>query len=378
MVIGYDAKRCFNNSTGLGNYSRMIVSGMAEERPDWRMVLYTPTMNDEFKSYFHGNANVSTRRPAGLWTKIPDIWRKYGIARLLENDDVDIYHGLSHELPHGIPDKVKKVVTMHDLVAWRNPEYFTRFDAKDHQKKQQFACAEADVIVAISEQTKRDLIDIMHVPEEKIRVIYQSCDQLFWEPLEKGDIAFARSKYHLPQKYLVTVGTIEKRKNQRAIVEAMRFVDPDVKLVIIGHTRGEYGFALAEDIRRNFALRNRIQIVEDADFEDFPAIYASALGSVYMSRFEGFGIPILESICSHTPVLTSNCSSMPEAGGDAALYADPNNIEEIGHQMQRLISDEALRNDLIAKGEIQKMKFTYERVIEQYNSLYCELAGIED
>ncbi|MBQ0015691.1 MAG: glycosyltransferase family 4 protein [Bacteroidales bacterium] len=370
MIIGYDAKRAFNNKTGLGNYSRMIISGIASAYRDCECVLYTPMIDDELAGYFRGIGNVSSRQPLGLERMFPAWWRSRGLARQVRNDEIDIFHGLSHELPHGLPNDVKKVVTMHDLVAWRYPHFFTKFDARTHQKKQTYACQSADVVIAISEQTKRDLIEIMNVPADRIQVVYQSCDDVFWYPIEEYDKQETRKKYNLPDNYLICVGTIESRKNQLSVIHAMEQVEPDMHLVIVGRKRAAYAETVMAEVKKH---PNRIHVIQDADFDDFPYLYACSRGAVYMSHFEGFGIPIIEAMCCGVPVLTSNCSSMPEAGGDAALYADPKNIDEIAAQINRLINDEALRTDLLAKAEIQRNKFTHDKIINNMYNLYCQL-----
>jgi len=137
--------------------------------------------------------------------------------------------------------------------------------------------------------------------------------------------------------------------------------------VLVGRPRGAYG--------RQVVARTggRVQLLSGVSFRDFPALYAGAVASVYMSRFEGFGIPILESLCCDTPVVTSNVSSMPEAGGDAALYAAPDNVEAIAAHLLRLIKDESFRQDCIIKGRIQRMKFAPEKVSQEMLAVYRSL-----
>jgi glycosyltransferase involved in cell wall biosynthesis len=293
---------------------------------------------------------------------MPSLWRTLGCAQKVKRDGVQIYHGLSHELPLGLPREVRRVVTMHDLIVRRYPHYFTLFDRIVHRLKQRHACRTADVVVAISEQTKRDLIDLMHVPENKIRVVYQSCDAQFWS-VHKLPI----TNYQLPAKYILCVGTLEERKNQLTVIEAMKRLPEDVTLVIVGRPRGEYG-------RRVLAAAgNRVRILQGVAFSDFPALYAGAVASVYLSRFEGFGIPVLESLCCDCPVVTSNISSMPEAGGDAALYADPDDAETVAAHLNRLLSDEAFRQQCIEKGRTQRMKFAPEKVAADMAAVYKSL-----
>jgi glycosyltransferase involved in cell wall biosynthesis len=241
-----------------------------------------------------------------------------------------------------------------------------------HPMKQRQSCRIADVGVAISEQTKRDLIEYLQVPEEKIKVIYQSCDPMFWKPVSDSDRAYVRETYNLPEKYIICVGSIEERKNQVNVVRALAQLPDDVHLVIVGKNHGGYQSAVQSAIRSQ-GLTDRVHILKDADFEDFPALYACAYASVYMSLFEGFGIPILESMCCDTPVVTSNVSSMPEAGGDAALYASPDNPDEVAQQLMRIIEDPNLRADLVAKGRVQREKFSQKKVIGDLYNLYTTL-----
>ena len=372
MVIGFDAKRAFQNMTGLGNYSRMLICGLAQRYQHVRSFLYAPDMGGEYKGYFSGYANISTRQPSGVDRRFPNLWRSLGVSAHLKGDKVDIVHGRSHELPYGIPHSIKKVVTMHDLIVWRYPQYYTAFDRRMHRAKQRHACRIADRVIAISEQTKRDLMEYMHVPESKIRVLYQSCDSLFWKPISEQDKASARETYGLPERYIVCVGSIEERKNQQAVVKAMAELPADVHLVIVGRQHGSYYHGLLSEIKRQ-KLNDRVHIITDADFEDFPCLYANAVASVYMSQFEGFGIPIVESMCCDTPVVTSNISSMPEAGGDAALYADPNNPHEIAQQLQRIVNDPQLRAELVEKGRKQRQLFAPDKIIADFYAFYTEL-----
>lgn len=363
MKIGYDAKRAFCNGTGLGNYSRGVIAA-ATKADGVQAVLYTPRVDDRFCHVFDGLAGAVVRRPQGLWRMAPSLWRTLACAQSVGADGVQLYHGLSHELPLGLPAGVRKVVTMHDLIVRRYPHYFSAFDRVVHRLKQRHACRVADIVVAISEQTKRDLVDMMHVPEEKIRVVYQSCDPMFWNGHDSGSV---REKYNLPERYIICVGTIEERKNQLTVVEAAKRLPEDVRLVIVGRPRGDYGRRVMA------ACGNKVRVLTEAAFTDFPALYAGAVASVYLSRFEGFGIPVLESLCCDTPVVTSNVSSMPEAGGDAALYAAPDDVDAVAAHLQRLCSDEVFRHERIEKGRIQRLKFAPEKVAADMMAVYDSL-----
>lgn len=372
MVIGFDAKRAFRNNTGLGNYSRMLVCSLASCHQDVQSILYAPQMSGYYKSFFSSYANISTRQPRGWRALFPALWRGFGISLHLNDDRVDIYHGLSHELPHFIPSHIRRVVTIHDLVAFRYPKYLGTMEAAMHRMKMRHSCDIADVVVAISEQTKRDIMEYMLVPESKIRVLYQSCDEIFWDPVTPEQIASVRDTYRLPDNYILSVGTVEERKNQMNLVEALAQMSDDVHLVIVGRARGSYGDNLKRLISAR-GLNNRVHWLHNVEFSDFPALYAGSKAVAYVSRFEGFGIPILEAMCSGAVVLTSNCSSMPEVGGDAVLYADPERPDDIARQLTILLTDEALRTDLLSRSKERVKQFTQEKISHDFYQLYTEL-----
>ena len=377
MRIGYDAKRAFRNNSGLGNYSRMLIGGVVSR--DCRdldgVLLYTPGIKGPHEGYFsqfsHEGCDLKFVVPRGLWRLAPSLWRSVCTGLRARRDGVSLFHGLSHELPFGLGKGVKKVVTMHDLIVLRYPSFFKPADRVIHRMKMRHACRVADVVVAISEQTKRDLVDLMHVPDDKIKVVYQSCDPIFWNE-ESRLTAAVREKYGLPERYIISIGTVEERKNQATAVRALAMLPEDVKLVIVGRPRGSYPQEVCR-VAAEIGVENRVVFLEKADFSDFPALYSGAVASVYMSVFEGFGIPVLESLCCDCPVVTSNVSSMPEAGGSAALYADPTDHQAVAAHLQRLLDDEAFRNETIEKGRTQKMMFAPEKVTADIWAVYSSL-----
>lgn len=378
MLIGFDAKRAFRNNTGLGNYSRGVIGGVMSyelrvKSEAGTVVLYTPSVKGRYEHFFE-NMPLRVVEPKGVWKVMKSVWRSVGVSRAVKRDGVELFHGLSHELPYGLPKGVKKVVTMHDLIVYRFPEFFKPADRVIHRLKMRHACRVADVVVAISEQTKRDLMEFLGVPEEKIRVVYQSCDEMFWGVLGSSgecegvqDDRDVRKKYNLPERYILCVGTLEERKNQLRVIEAMKRLPEDVALVLVGRPRGDYG-------QRVLACTNeRVRVLSGASFTDFPSLYRGAVASVYLSRFEGFGIPVLESLCCDCPVVTSDVSSMPEAGGDAALYAAPEDVDTVAAHLLRLCTDETFRQERIEKGRLQRRKFAPEKVSADMMEVYKSL-----
>ncbi len=372
MIIGYDAKRAFRNNSGLGNYSRMVIGGVCREGHGMvKSLLFTPTTKGRHTHYFDDIQEVEVRQPRGLWAMAGGLWRSVWSGLCARREGVDIYHGLSHELPFFLGNGVKKVVTMHDLIVRRYPKFFKPADRIIHRLKMRHACRVADMVIAISEQTKRDLVDLMHVPEEKIRVVYQSCDPIFWNP-PSATLPPSHSAVQLPERYIIAVGTVEERKNQVAAVRALALLPEDVCLVVVGRPRDHYPQQVRR-VAKELGVDHRLIFLQNAAFSDFPALYRGAVASVYMSVFEGFGIPVLESLCCDCPVVTSNVSSMPEAGGDAALYAAPDDYRTLAAHLSRLLSDPAFRNSQIEKGRTQRLKFAPEKVSQDMLALYRSL-----
>ena len=346
MIIAYDAKRAFLNSRGLGNYSRDMIRLMRTYAPQNEYLLYSPK----------GDGAVT---PQGLWKVAPALWRTFGIRT-----EADIYHGLSGELPYGLtssPHAPKTVVTVHDAIFLRYPEYYSTTYRWLFTRKVQYACDTADCIIAISEQTKQDIIRFFHADERKIRVHYQGCSNIF--RTYKSEISPRRD-------YILFVGSTEPRKNILNLIRALASAKIDLPLVALGgaNKNDAEALALAQQLGVRLELRHGVP------FEQFPALYYNAACLCYPSYFEGFGIPILEAMCVGTPVVTSTGSCFHEVGGEAARYADPANPEAIGAELQKVLTDNALRNAMIEQGFVQAALFTDEKVAKNLLAIYEELA----
>lgn len=366
--IGYDAKRLFNNLTGLGNYSRTLLRNLAEFYPDNAYFLYTPKVikNDETQ-FFLNSPLYSVHLPRGGFKS---YWRTWGIKRELRKHKIQLFHGLSHEIPIGIQRMgIKSVVTIHDLVFKHYPDYFPWMDRQIYDFKFRYACKNSDRIIAISESTKRDIIEFYNIPAEKIEVIYQSCHERFMQEKPPKMIESVLNKYNLPEDYFFYVGSITERKNLLGIVQAIELLPDDLKLplVVIGEGKA-YKTKVQEYIARQGLERWFLFI--KADFEDMPAIYQQAKIFIYPSHYEGFGIPVLESLFSKTPVITSNVSSLPEAGGPDSWLVNPAKPAQIAEGIQKILTDDAFREQMIEKGFAYAQQFRGEPLTEQLMELY--------
>lgn len=370
--IGIDAKRAFRNFSGLGNYSRSLIQGLSHIYPYNQYYLYTPDYKGEGKWLdFSKGENIHIVKPEGIYGALPNsLWRSAGIASNIANDHIELFHGLSGELPV-TNIKVPKVVTMHDVIFLRYPQYYTKIDRHIYEKKFRHACKSADKIIAISRQTADDIIRLLDADPAKIEVIYQGCDKIFYTPPTPQQMQAVKEKYHLPDKFIVNVGTIESRKNLVNVVKAMADIPKDIQLIALG--RATPYIEEVNSVIQQMGLQERVRLIHDANFADFPAIYKQAAAITYVSVFEGFGIPVLEGLTIGTPVITSNISSMPEAGGDAALYVNPLNPQEIASHINMLLSSPTIVQSIVAKGKMYAEKFKEEEVVRNVHQIYSSL-----
>ena len=351
MRIAFDAKRAYHNTRGLGNYSRDVIRLLTSYAPENEyFLLAKPTNQYVFP-------NTKTIPPKYGWSIFPSLWRSCGCVKELR--DMDVYWGLSGELPFGIHRlPIRKVVTIHDAIFIRYPELYSASYRTLFARKVQYACDCADVIIAISEQTKRDIVEFFHADESKIHVVYQGCNNCYREPILDSQINSVRLRYKLPDQYILTVGAIEPRKNLQNLIKAMATEHIDVPLIAVG------GKSTYADQMATLANEKGVDLrfIHGIPLADLPAVYKAATVFCYPSIFEGFGIPILESMCVGTPVLTSTGSCFAETGGEAARYANPFVPEEIGAQLSRVLVDTVERKKMISQGFEQAAHFADEQV----------------
>lgn len=392
MNIGFDAKRAYHNGTGLGHYSRTLLQSLAEYYPEHQYYLFNPKQSSSFDIKARLNDEVGQGNnlhevlPLGLINKtFSSAWRSSWVKKDLQRLKIDLYHGLSHEIPIGIQDTgISSVVTIHDLIHERYPEQYNAIDVKIYSKKFRNACANADKIIAISEQTKRDIIKFYKIPEEKITVCYQSCNPSFGKQVSGEEKQRIKKQYGLPDEYFLSVGSVIERKNLLNICKAIFLLrnELNIPLVVIGDG-GKYKQQVKDFIKQN-GLEDRIIFLSEnssakssKSFQsaiDFPAIYQSAIAMIYPSFFEGFGIPVLEALWSKVPVITSNVSCLPEAGGDGAYYVNPVSAEEISAGMKKIYFEKAFAAGLVEKGWQHAQNFSPQKcaasVMDVYKSLW--------
>jgi glycosyltransferase involved in cell wall biosynthesis len=370
MRIGYDAKRLFCNHRGLGNYSRDLIRILNHYYPENHYDLYTPKIKIDFPV---NPQNTQIIQPSGIYKLLPSsMWRSVGIMNDIKRLDDDIFHGLSQELPVGIEKiPIKKVITFHDAIFIRYPELYPSSYRKIFTLKNMRSCRIADRIIAISEQSKQDAIEFFNADALKVEVVYQGCNNIFRQKATTVEKELTRSKYNLPVDFMLFVGAIEPRKNIATILQSISKEKIDIPIVIIGR-QTDYTKELLK-LAEKLNITAQVHFMHDVETSDLPSIYQLAQLFIYPSVFEGFGIPILEALCSETPVITSIGSCFEETGGKYSLYVDPQNAEEIGVILLKVLSDSNLRETMKKEGLLYSEKFTDDKIARNLMSVYQKL-----
>lgn len=363
------------NSTGLGNYSRNLVNALSAIVPAGiQLRLYAPDEGSaELRSQVLLRPNVSFVFPRGIQYPFRgDLWRSRLVVGDLLRDGVQLYHGLSGRLPSGLKRAgISSVVTIHDLIFLRYPEYYHWLDAKIYKHQFYRTLQQADRVIAISECTKRDILHYSDFPASKIDVIYQSASTEFKMRCTPAHIAQVRQRYHLPHNYVLNVGTIEQRKNVLLAVKALKMLPADLHIVIVGKST-----PYAAAVRRwatAHGLDSRVHMLSHVPNSDLLAIYAQARCFVYPSRYEGFGIPIIEAIQSGLPVIGATGSCLEEAGGPSCTYVDPDDVPSMAQAIDSLLTDPDKTALSVAQAQEWVKRFENTDVASQVLAVYRQL-----
>ncbi len=377
MRIGFDGKRATQNFRGLGNYSRGLIEGLLEFS-DEELFLYSSIVKDERALKWLSDQKKSKlilREADGAFSKIaPSLWRSFLIINDLKKDKLDLYHGLSHEIPAGSKElPFKTAVTIHDLIFMRYPEFFPFIDRLTYKKKFSYAGHNADLVIAICEQTKKDLIEFLGVNEKKIVVHYQSCDPVFYKEGTSDQKKHALEKYKIQNPFILNVGAFEERKNQLRLIEAFARVSGKIEqdLVLIGN--GKKYLEECKNKSQELNISSRVHFLSNVPLNDLPLLYQSADLFCFPSHFEGFGLPIVEALFSKTPVVTSLGSCFPESAGPDSEYIDPLSISDISDRIVKVLGDKNLQETMITKGLSFVQKFSRENSTKNLLECYSRL-----
>lgn len=370
MNIGFEAKRFFHNNTGLGNYCRDLIRILSKQYPQNNYFLYNPKPTLDNNSLVGGI--VIEKNPGSIYKKFKNYWRQKAITNDLVRDNIEIFHGLSGELPFRLKSKkIKSIVTIHDLIFVRYPELYSHFDRKIHFLKFKKATQNADLVIAISQQTKEDIIQFFNIKADKIKVIYQGCQEVFKQKYSLEEKEEVRQNFNLPKNFILNVGTIEERKNALIIVKAIK--DIDTTLVLVGRETA-YTKKLHQYIKEH-QLENKVLFLKKLTSKELAILYQLADIFIYPSIFEGFGIPIIEALYSNTAVITTNSGVFPEAGGPDSIYIDPTNVIQLQEAITNLLNNPQKRLEITQKGFEFVQKFNDEIIAQQYMDCYLEVSA---
>lgn len=338
--VGMDISQLAHNG-GVATYTRNLTDSLSK-LPELDMVYFFSSLR---KTYQGNLKNVkSFRLPPLLFEMLFNRWRNVSIEKFI--GQMDVFHSSDWIQP---PSKAKKITTYHDVVPLKYPEWSHPKVVAVHKRRLKLVEEEIDCVIAVSESTKKDLLEITKIPEDKITVIYEG-STISGSIRLQGDVWEAKKqkfkeKYGLPEKFVLAIGGVGERRNLRRIKEACK----DCNLVISGQTLPWLGI------------------------DELELLYNSAEVLLYCSLYEGFGIPILDAFSVGLPVITSNVSSMPEMGGDAALYVDPHSVEDIREKLDLMMNDKKLREGFVKKGFKRVKQFSWEKAAEETTQVYQRL-----
>lgn len=373
MKIGFDAKRANANNTGLGNYSRFIIEALAQYAPENEYQLYVPKhkRHSEYEALLNEYTSLEERLPSkGVWRGLlSSVWRTLSIRSDLRREGVEIFHGLSNEIPLGMSNSnTRTVVTIHDLIFLRIPSIYKPLDRWIYNLKFRYACRRADRVIAVSECTKRDIVELYNVSPERITVIYQWCAPHFATTYDEATLQDVRAKYNLPQRFILNVGTLEERKNLMLCVKALEKLPADIHLVACGRATPYSDKVMQYASKQGIA--DRIHLIHNCSYADLPIVYQCAEVFLYPSRYEGFGIPIIEALSCGVPVVAATGSCLEEAGGDAASYVNPDDDVACAKAIARFLDDIEHRNGAITRGKKYVERFSKESIAGEIAELY--------
>ena len=387
MNIGFDAKRAAQNRTGLGNYSRFVIRILSEKFAGNQYHLYTPKPHrmpylQEIPTLKHLFLHFP---PQGIWSRIRSLWRVWGITKDIQKDGIQIFHGLSNELPLniGTPEQrkmkaggkgCKYIVTVHDLIFIHTPQYYHWIDRQIYNFKFRRACRCADRVIAVSEYTKQEIMHYYHTPESKIDVVYQGCDPVFSQEIEEGKLQEVKARYQLPDKFVLYVGSIEERKNLMLVAKAMAELNRRAAIHVVAVGRRTAYVDQIQDFLKAQGIDHLFHFYHQVPYADLPSFYKWASTFAYPSRIEGFGIPLLEAISSGVPAIGCTGSCLEEAGGPNSIYVNPDDAKGMADAILRTCTDENLRQHMISEGKKYALNFSDEKLSHDLMKVYENLS----
>jgi len=360
LHIGINGRAIFRQLTGVQHYAREVTRALLSIKPD--DVTVTVFSGREGRSETEPDLPLATSLiPAGGPIK-GFIWDQTVLKRMAKKAGADVLFNPANVAPLYPP--VPSVVTIHDLAFLLFPEYFSRTFAGYYRTIIPRIARQAAAVITDSQSTKGDLITHLNLPEEKIYVVALGVSPAFRRHIPKQELEDVRRRHNLPQKFFLSISSLEPRKNLIRLLRAYRQLPPEITnrqaLVLVGTGNRIFAdLSISDELAR--ISNGTVTATGYVPTEDLPAIYRLSTALVFPSLYEGFGLPVLEAMAASTPVITPNRSSLPEVAGRAAILIDPENIEEITAAMELMATDSGTRNLLIERGKKHAAKFSWEK-----------------
>jgi glycosyltransferase involved in cell wall biosynthesis len=379
MRIGFDISHSLGRRTGLGSYALGLLKGLARLATDDQFLVYS-FFYHRFprgwrQAHIPDSPNFELNLPRG-----PDFLLRHKLGQGGREAEalwgsVDIVHSNAHVAP--LVERSRLVFTLFDTTIYLFPELHTQANYNLVNRALHQAARHAAAIIAISEQSRRDFQRFLHVPDDRITVIYGAADERFHPEIPREEIERVKRAHGIDGDYILSVGTTEPRKNILRLVSAFRALEQrglKHKLVIVGE-RGWLSDPLYEFVTQE-GMKDRVLFTGYVNDQDLPPLYAGATVFVFPSLYEGFGLPVVEAMACGAPTITSNRSSLPEVAGDAALLVDPEDEGQIQNALQRLLEDKTLRQELSERAIDQSKKFSWEQSARQMLNVYKKVMGL--
>jgi glycosyltransferase involved in cell wall biosynthesis len=384
LKICIDVSAAVHQRAGLGRYAHELVKGLMD--PGKGEAFSANTQADQsslenasplqLTAFYHqrGEAvllppidqlpTLTTRLSVRPWRLTTALAYFSGFSQDRLFGDADIFHATEHLLPR--LRHIRSVFKLHDLIFQFDPDSHRPLNIAFLKTLMPRFLRAARAIIAVSECSKRDAVRLYNIPPDKIRVIYEGVDPHFAPVIDATKLSEVRAKYKLPDRFIVHVGTIEPRKNLPLLFEVI--APSDQHLVIAG----KLGWLTEPILARvkELGLEDRVTFTGFVADEDLPALISAATLLAMPSKYEGFGLPVLEAMACGTPVIASNAASLPEVGGDAALYARPNDAASWAQLIDRVWNDDELRSSLREKGLKQAAKFKWQTMARETAEVY--------
>lgn len=362
MRIGIDMSALVKEASGIGQYIINVTQNIMEMDSENEYFLFTYDkikipykLSENWKIVYYGGEKKKQIR---YLTHAPRLLKKYKI---------DVFVGTRHYLPP-FNKKIRYVAIVHDLIPLYMPELFTRPHKLRFRFFTEICRRQADLIIAVSNATKKDVLNYMHFPEEKVKVVYEGANTMFSPVRDEPGIQAAMKKYGIDSNYILCLSTVEPRKNMLRTIKAYEQCvlenNLPYKLVIVGGSGWNNG-EIYEYVQGSSRLKEHVIFTGYVSNEEVKNIYANASLFIYASLCEGFGLPILEAMQSGIPVITSNVSSMPEVAGDACELINPLSINELKDAIIRVLSSEETRQAMRHLGLEQAKNFSWEKCAKE-------------